>query len=48
MSSHASATSRLKRRLGATVVATDAASLREAGFDSSKILFRPEAVVRVR
>lgn len=48
MSSHARATSRLKRRLGATVVATDAASLREAGFDSSKILFHPEAVVRVR
>jgi glycolate oxidase len=48
MTSHQRATARLKRKLGAKVVATDAASLREAGFDSSKILFHPLAVVRVR
>ena len=48
MTSHQRATARLKRKLGPKVVATDAASLREAGFDSSKILFHPVAVVRVR
>jgi glycolate oxidase len=48
MPSFASATRRLKRRLGARVVATDAASLYAASFDSSKISFLPEAVVKPR
>ena len=39
------ATQTLRRRLGAKVVRTDAQSLYAAGFDSSKILFSPEAVV---
>ena len=39
------ATQTLRRRLGAKVVRTDAESLYAAGFDSSKILFSPEAVV---
>lgn len=38
----------LRRRLGASVVRTDAAALQEASFDSSKILFDAEAVIRVR
>ncbi len=49
MKSRASAaTVLLKRRLGARVVFTDDASLTEASFDSAKLPFRPEAVVRVR
>ncbi|MGH7946958.1 MAG: FAD-binding oxidoreductase [Opitutaceae bacterium] len=48
MKSFAAATAGLKRRLGPRVVATDAASLDAASFDSAKIPFRPEAVVRVR
>lgn len=39
------ATQTLRRRLGAKVVRTDAQSLYAAGFDSSKILFSPDAVV---
>jgi len=44
------ATVRLKRRLGAEVVRTDAAACAAASYDSSKLPFRPEAVVvpRVR
>jgi glycolate oxidase len=41
-------TASLTRKLGARVVFTDEASLGEASFDSAKIPFRPEAVVRVR
>ncbi|MBM3854178.1 MAG: FAD-binding oxidoreductase, partial [Verrucomicrobia bacterium] len=48
MKSFAAATAALKRRLGAAIVATDAASLDEAAFDSAKIPFRPEAMIRVR
>ncbi|WP_414665081.1 FAD-binding oxidoreductase [Horticoccus sp. 23ND18S-11] len=48
MKSFATATAALKRRLGPRVVATDAASLDEASYDSAKLPFRPEAVVRVR
>jgi glycolate oxidase len=46
--SFAGPTAQLKRRLGARVVFTDEASLNEASFDSAKLAFRPEAVVRVR
>lgn len=42
------ATTGLKRRLGAQVVVTDDSSLHDASFDSAKIPFRPEAVIRVR
>jgi glycolate oxidase len=42
------ATAILKRRLGARFVFTDEAALHEASFDSVKIPFRPEAVVKVR
>jgi glycolate oxidase len=42
------ATAQLKRRLGGTTVLTDEASLGAAAFDSAKIPFRPQAVVRVR
>src|SRR5688500_15240537 len=48
MKSFAAATQALKRKLGSKVVVTDDASLHEASFDSVKIPFRPEAVVRVR
>lgn len=48
MKSFAAATAALKRRLGSQVVVTDAASLDEASYDSAKIPFRPEAVIRVR
>ena len=48
MSPFASATRLLKRRLGARVVSTDTASLFAASFDSSKISFLPEAVVKPR
>src|SRR5579871_2173689 len=48
MKSFAQATRLLKRRLGAQIVATDEASRREASFDSSKILFSTEAVLRLR
>ena len=43
-----SATAALKRKLGPQVVLTDEAALREASFDSAKIPFQPEAVIRVR
>ena len=43
----ARATTELKRRLG-NVVVTDDASLAAASFDSAKIPFRPDAVIRVR
>lgn len=48
MKSFAQATAQLKRRLGARVVRTDAGARREASFDSSKILFSAEAVIRPR
>jgi len=48
MKSFASATASLKRRLGPRVVFTDAASLEMASYDSSKIPFRPCALVRAR
>jgi glycolate oxidase len=48
MKSFATATAALRRRLGARVVFTDAASLEGASYDSAKIAFRPEAVIRVR
>ncbi len=47
MPAHAAATRALRRKLGARVVRTDAAALAEASYDSAKIPFRPEAVVRV-
>ncbi|HTO03911.1 MAG TPA: FAD-linked oxidase C-terminal domain-containing protein [Opitutus sp.] len=42
------ATQRLRRRLGARVVATDKAACFAASFDSSKISFMPEAVIKPR
>src|SRR6185369_1659453 len=45
MKSFATATARLKRKLGARVVRTDAASRHAASFDSSKILFSAAAVI---
>src|SRR5438067_11028484 len=48
MKSHPAATRALQRRLGARVVFTDDTAQRGASFDSIKIPFRPEAVVRVR
>lgn len=42
------ATEQLKRKLGRRVVCTDEDSLWEASFDSAKIPFRPDAVVRVK
>lgn len=42
------ATALLKRKLGPRVVRTDEEALREASFDSAKIPYRPQAVVRVR
>jgi len=47
-SPHAKATAQLVRSLGAQRVRRDAASLQEVSFDSSKILFFPEALVRPR
>jgi glycolate oxidase len=41
-------TSQLQRALGPKVVLTDEPSLAAASFDSAKIPFRPQAVVRVR
>jgi glycolate oxidase len=48
MKSHPAATRALQRKLGRSVVRTDATSLDAASFDSAKIPFRPEAVLRVR
>lgn len=45
MKSFVQATALLKRKLGARVVRTDAASRHAAAFDSSKILFSNEAVI---
>jgi glycolate oxidase len=47
MKSFAAVTALLKRRLGTRVVLTDEGVLHEASFDSAKIPFRPEAVIRV-
>jgi len=47
MPAHAAATRALRRKLGARVVLTDDAALTEASYDSAKIPFRPEAVVKV-
>jgi glycolate oxidase len=46
--SFAAATRLLQRRLGARFVVTDEASLTAASFDSLKIAFRPEAVIKPR
>jgi len=48
MKSFPAATALLQRRLGVRLVRTDDASRAEASFDSAKIPFRPEAVIRVR
>jgi glycolate oxidase len=48
MKSYAIATAALKRALGSKRVLTDEAALREASFDSVKIPFPPEAVVKVQ
>ena len=48
MRSYAAATRSLKRQLGSAVVRTDAAAREEASYDSAKIPFLPEAVIRVR
>jgi len=48
MSHFATATRTLSRKLGSKVVLTSADKLHEAGFDSSKILFHPEALIRPR
>jgi glycolate oxidase len=48
MKHFSAATALLKRKLGRRVVRTDDESLREASFDSAKIPYRPQAVVRVR
>lgn len=42
------ATQRLRRRLGSRIVATDQASCFAASYDSSKISFLPEAVIKPR
>lgn len=42
------ATAQLKRRLGPKIVLTGETELHEASFDSAKLPFRPEAVVRAR
>ena len=47
MKNFAAATRALKAKLGAKVVLTDDAARHEASFDSAKIPFRPEAVVKV-
>ena len=48
MKKSVAATRALQKKLGSNVVFTDPASLDAASFDSVKIPFRPEAVVRVR
>ena len=48
MKSYLAATRLLQRKLGARTVRTDATSLREASFDSSKILFTAAAMIRPR
>src|SRR4051794_39677917 len=48
MKSFRAATRLLQRRLGSRAVRTDEAALSAASFDSVKIPFRPEAVVKAR
>lgn len=48
MNSHSAATAALQRKLGGAVVLTDTEALHAASFDSVKIPFLPEAVVKVR
>ncbi|PTX91055.1 FAD-linked oxidase C-terminal domain-containing protein [Opitutus sp. ER46] len=48
MKPFAVATAQLLKKLGPRVVRTDEDSLREASFDSAKIPFRPQAVIKVR
>lgn len=48
MKTFPAATAQLKRKLGSKVVRTDEEALNEASFDSAKIAFLPEAVIRVR
>lgn len=48
MKSYPAATRLLQRKLGPRVVLTDRDTLTAASFDSAKIPFRPEAVIRVR
>lgn len=48
MKPFATATAALRRRLGPSVVFTDAASLEACAYDSAKLRFLPQAVVRVR
>ena len=48
MKQFSAATRALKRKLRRGVVVTDAPALYEASFDSAKIPFRPEAVLKVR
>jgi glycolate oxidase len=48
MKTYAAATRLLQRRLARRVVHTDPASLYEASFDSAKLPFPPEAVIKVR
>lgn len=48
MKTYTAATRALVRKLGARVVATDEQSRFDASFDSSKISFMPEAVIRAR
>ena len=48
MKSHSAATNALRRKLGSSVVFTDSAALDAASYDSAKIPFRPDAVVRAR
>jgi len=45
---HHPATRKLRAKLGARVVLTDAAATNSASFDGSKIAFQPEAVIRPR
>jgi len=46
--SHARATTALRRKLGPTVVSTDAASCYAASFDSGRLSFMPAAVIQPR
>ncbi|HVU33574.1 MAG TPA: FAD-linked oxidase C-terminal domain-containing protein [Opitutaceae bacterium] len=48
MKQFSAATAQLKRKLGARLVRTDEDALREASYDSAKLPFRPQAVIRVR
>lgn len=48
MKQYSAATAQLIRKLGKRFVRTDEASLQEASFDSAKIPYRPQAVIRAR